>query len=194
MSVLSKPPPTPNADARLTNQQLHNTDYKKWQERWDSVGPECDVCYRTFNVKDNSLPIVTPDGPMNNIDNPDFCTHWLCYKCWGNIADGDRRCPMCRDDVSDWLEEEGYIEDEEEREQREIYEQELEEWRAEYEEEGRRQSLEVGEEEEEERMMLLEEEDILHNDLWRRAEREEEINLMLDEEGRAQLDVGEEVE
>ena len=36
-----------------------------------------------------------------------------------------------------------------------------------------------------------EERDICENDLWRRAEREAEINLMLEEEGRAQLEVWE---
>jgi hypothetical protein len=36
---------------------------------------------------------------------PTRCAHWACVGCWVRIAERDRKCPICRDDVSAWLRE-----------------------------------------------------------------------------------------
>ncbi len=42
------------------------------------------------------------DGPMNS-DIPTRCAHWLCVPCWARIAARDRRCPICREDLTMWV-------------------------------------------------------------------------------------------
>ena len=42
------------------------------------------------------------DGPMNS-DVPTRCTHWACVICWEEIANSDKRCPICREDLSAWI-------------------------------------------------------------------------------------------
>ncbi len=44
-------------------------------------------------------------SPLNG-DLPTRCPHWACGACWSEIAERDRRCPICRDDLTEWLEAE----------------------------------------------------------------------------------------
>ena len=66
-----------------------------WDEMWSrNDEPNCPVCYHAHYMR---------DGPMNS-DIPTYCTHWLCSSCWGEIKKrGGRECPICREDVSMWL-------------------------------------------------------------------------------------------
>ena len=64
-------------------------------------GP-CDVCHE--------VPVIWA-GPVNS-EIPTRCTHWLCTDCWSRIARGDKRCPTCRDDLSQWLQQ--YLSDDDE--------------------------------------------------------------------------------
>ena len=38
-----------------------------------------------------------------NSDIPTRCTHWVCVPCWARIAERDKRCPICREDLSAWI-------------------------------------------------------------------------------------------
>ena len=65
---------------------------EEWQRLWQKP-EECSVCHERPDIW---------DGPMNS-DVPTRCTHWACVTCWEEIASRDRRCPICRDDLSVWL-------------------------------------------------------------------------------------------
>jgi hypothetical protein len=56
----------------------------------------CPICIRTP---------VRCVGPIHGTvhDMPTRCTHMVCCPCWEAIAVRDRKCPFCRDDVSEWL-------------------------------------------------------------------------------------------
>ena len=69
-------------------------DIEEWQRLWDSRPSECPICY------DDAVDIW--DGPMNS-DVPTRCTHWLCTQCWMKVSEDKKRCPLCRDDLSEWL-------------------------------------------------------------------------------------------
>lgn len=44
------------------------------------------------------------DGPSNS-DVETNCTCFLCVRCWQEVFDsGDFTCPVCSEDVSEWLE------------------------------------------------------------------------------------------
>ena len=66
----------------------------EWQRLWDQQPrTECPVCHE--------IPDIL-DGPMNS-DIPTRCNHWVCVDCWSQIAERNRRCPICRDDLDMWL-------------------------------------------------------------------------------------------
>ena len=70
-----------------------------WQEKWDQhKNDPCPVCLAEHGGND------VWDGPMNS-DIPTRCNHWLCTACWDGVANagqGQVRCPVCREDVTDW--------------------------------------------------------------------------------------------
>ena len=70
---------------------------EEWQRLWDATPAECPVC---FMAADH--PAMIWAGPMD-ADIPTRCTHWLCVECWREISQRDMRCPLCRDDVSQYL-------------------------------------------------------------------------------------------
>ena len=80
----------------LITPQMRIENRQEWDRLWDLNKPdECPVCHEK------------PDiwyGPMNS-DTPTRCTHWGCLPCWEQIADRDRRCPICREDLTTWLHE-----------------------------------------------------------------------------------------
>jgi hypothetical protein len=57
----------------------------------------CQICFRE--------PVLLV-GPIHNFCTnwiPTRCTHMACCPCWAGVAARDRKCPFCRDDVSEWL-------------------------------------------------------------------------------------------
>ena len=64
-------------------------------EEWERLqGPQpCPVCQDVEGCF----------GPMNG-PVPTRCTHVACVECWEQIRRRDGRCPVCRDDLRDWLE------------------------------------------------------------------------------------------
>lgn len=60
---------------------------------WDT----CPVCYLE---RHECIPI---DGPANS-DILTKCPHYLCVSCWRAICKTQKaECPLCREDVSEWL-------------------------------------------------------------------------------------------
>lgn len=61
---------------------------------------ECEICYKEFS---RDLYILK-DGPSNS-DMPTKCIHYFCCQCWRDIGIHNKiiRCPMCREDVSEWF-------------------------------------------------------------------------------------------
>ena len=99
--ILVEPP----VDTRpIVSRRLQDENPEEWRRLWDlnRTGGQCDVCHEVPDVLDT---------PMNS-DIPTRCTHWLCVRCWDRIARGDRRCPTCRDDLTNWLQR--YLSDDEE--------------------------------------------------------------------------------
>ncbi len=79
---------------------------QEWDRLWHlNKTEECPVCHEKPDIW---------DGPMNS-DVPTRCTHWACVICWERIARRDKRCPICRDDLTDWLWR--YQEDEDEEDE-----------------------------------------------------------------------------
>ena len=68
---------------------------EEWQRLWDSSQGRCPVC-----MDETAFKVY--DSPMNS-DIPTRCTHFACFECWRMIASRDRRCPLCRDDLTEWL-------------------------------------------------------------------------------------------
>ena len=67
---------------------------EEWDRLWIlNMTEECPVCQEKPDIW---------DGPMNS-DVASRCTHWACVSCWARIAERDKRCPVCRDDLSVWL-------------------------------------------------------------------------------------------
>lgn len=59
---------------------------------------ECPVCMEEYgdNGVERAGPLVWPV--------PSVCRHWACVRCWQEISGrSDRRCPVCREDVSSAL-------------------------------------------------------------------------------------------
>lgn len=59
---------------------------------------ECNVCY------EEDLELVSPRG-FGELK----CTHYLCENCWKEIAKTKTECPMCREDVREWMIEMKYV-------------------------------------------------------------------------------------
>ena len=66
--------------------------YKQLLERRPT---HCPVCYESFGEKE-------ADGPLLS-DIPSKCTHFLCKQCWEKVAITNTECPICREDLSSWL-------------------------------------------------------------------------------------------
>ena len=67
---------------------------QEWDRLWNlNRTEECCVCHEKPDIW---------DGPMNS-EVPTRCTHWACVCCWQRIAGRDRRCPICREDLSEWI-------------------------------------------------------------------------------------------
>ena len=56
---------------------------------------ECPVCYESLSQKEADSPLLS--------DLPSKCTHWLCKQCWERVASTNTECPICREDLSSWL-------------------------------------------------------------------------------------------
>ena len=73
---------------------------------------ECPICYRGRRDRPDIEPLprfVCFNSPLSNgLGNrggePVRCTHWACTECWDKIKIGNRRCPICRDDLTCWFE------------------------------------------------------------------------------------------
>ena len=85
----------PRVDTRpLVTQRMFQEDREQYDRLWSmNEVEECPVCFERADVW---------DSPMNS-DIPTRCTHWICVPCWETIATRNKRCPVCREDLSVWL-------------------------------------------------------------------------------------------
>jgi hypothetical protein len=79
----------------LITPQWREENPEEWDRLWQTRPGECPVCFEVPEIW---------SGPMNSYI-PTRCAHWACVGCWVRIAERDRKCPICRDDVSAWLRE-----------------------------------------------------------------------------------------
>ena len=87
-------PPPPRDERPLITPQFRRENRAEWDRLWTLNEREwCPVCFQKPEIW---------DGPMNS-DTPTRCTHWACIDCWAQIAARDKRCPICRDDLSEWI-------------------------------------------------------------------------------------------
>ena len=78
----------------LITPRMREENRQEWDRLWNlNRGEECPVCHERPGIW---------DGPMNS-DVPTRCTHWACVHCWAKIAERDKRCPICREDLSEWI-------------------------------------------------------------------------------------------
>ena len=70
--------------------------YKQLLERRPT---HCPVCYESFNEKEADSRLLS--------DIPSTCTHWCCKGCWQKVATTNAECPICRQDLSPWLLQQG---------------------------------------------------------------------------------------
>ena len=74
--------------------RMRQENRQEWDRLWHLNQIElCPVCHEKPDIR---------DGPMNS-DVPTRCTHWACVICWERIAHHDKRCPVCRDDLTNWF-------------------------------------------------------------------------------------------
>ena len=71
----------------------------RYKELLEKRPGECPVCYEPFSGKQ-------PDSPLLS-DLPSACTHWLSKDCWQKVASTNVECPICREDLSPWLLQQG---------------------------------------------------------------------------------------
>jgi hypothetical protein len=77
----------------LMTEQWRADHPDEWYRISSTYPSECAVCMEEE---------VTWDGPMDS-HIATRCVHLLCVDCWDVIAAADRRCPLCRDDLSEWM-------------------------------------------------------------------------------------------
>ena len=78
----------------LITPRMREQNRQEWGRLWNlNKTEECPVCHEKPDVW---------DAPMNS-DVPTRCTHWVCVPCWARIAERDKRCPVCREDLSAWI-------------------------------------------------------------------------------------------
>ena len=73
---------------------------------------ECPICYRGRRDRPDIEPLprfVCFDSPLSNglcipEGKPVRCRHLACDECWNKIKKENRRCPICRDDLTCWFE------------------------------------------------------------------------------------------
>ena len=84
----------------LFERVLRELERKFFTQRWEMHNDQaCSICFEEFSGD----KMVLQDGPLNS-DIPTDCCHWLCSHCWDQIYDnGYLRCPICLEDVSEWL-------------------------------------------------------------------------------------------
>ena len=79
----------------LITPRMREENKQEWDRLWHlNKTEECPVCHEKPDIW---------NGPMNS-DVPTRCTHWACVGCWERIEENDKRCPVCRDDLTDWFE------------------------------------------------------------------------------------------
>ena len=61
-----------------------------------STPEECADCHETAGCE-----TVWRNPQQSQI--PTRCNHYLCASCWEEVAMHDQRCPLCRTDVSEWI-------------------------------------------------------------------------------------------
>jgi hypothetical protein len=89
----STPVPPPRDERPLITPQFREENEEEWDRLWNNRPDECPVCHESPDIW---------DGPMNS-GIPTRCTHWACTECWKQISGFDKRCPICRDDLREWL-------------------------------------------------------------------------------------------
>jgi len=78
----------------LITPHMREHNRQEWDRLWNlNRTEECCVCHEKPDIW---------DGPMNS-DVPTRCTHWACVCCWQRIAGRDKRCPICREDLTEWI-------------------------------------------------------------------------------------------
>ena len=74
---------------------------------------ECPLCYAAYGRQEDDT-FLCRDG----IDNSDFetdCTHYICTQCAQELAKREEiRCPLCREDWTDWIHSVYYSDEEDE--------------------------------------------------------------------------------
>ena len=79
---------------------------------------ECPICYTNYGEQDDGT-FLTKDG-KDNSDYADVCNHYICYKCcWELSKKEDVKCPLCREDWTDWIHSHYYEEDDDEEDDEE---------------------------------------------------------------------------
>ena len=73
----------------------------KFKQLLEKKPTECPVCYESFSQcgekKEGDSPLMS--------DIPFKCTHWLCKECWEQVASTNAECPLCREDLAPWLQQ-----------------------------------------------------------------------------------------
>jgi hypothetical protein len=98
-AVAKARPMPPSTDTRplMTPQwRLDNAD--EFGRLYLAYPTTCPICVRAP---------VHCFGPIHGTIGPQCiptrCTHMMCCPCWIAVSERDRKCPFCRDDVSEWL-------------------------------------------------------------------------------------------
>jgi hypothetical protein len=89
--------PAPSTDTRpLMTPQWCLDNEVEFQRRRDDRPLVCPICLDESHCA----------GPIDGFRTTHVstrCTHMMCSLCWGRVYLRDRKCPFCRDDVSEWL-------------------------------------------------------------------------------------------
>jgi len=64
---------------------------------------ECPICYRHYGEQDDGYTFLTKDG-KDNSDYAEVCKHYVCHACcWELSKQKYVKCPLCREDWTDWI-------------------------------------------------------------------------------------------
>jgi hypothetical protein len=97
-----------------------HTDYVKWNRRRRArevlhdqqgqpkgiraSGEECPICYEGYGEKPNG-DFLCKDGKANS-PYAEECKHYICVKCCEELSKAEHvKCPLCREDWTEWIHE-----------------------------------------------------------------------------------------
>ncbi len=72
------------------------------QAAHENMEEACPICFTHYGEQEDGS-FLTKDG-KNNSDYAEVCKHYVCHQCCWKLSLQDHvKCPLCREDWTDWI-------------------------------------------------------------------------------------------